>query len=412
MEFELFRDLGIALAAGFLVGLQREWAEKKVAGIRTFPLITLFGALCGVAADRSGGLWILAAGLLAVALMFWVGNRIKIEEGAADPGLTTEFAGLVMYLVGVLVMLGGAPIAVVTAGLTAVLLHWKIPLHRLAGRLGTDDFRAIIRLVIIAMIILPLLPNRAYGPYGVLNPFKIWLMVVLIVGISMAAYVAQRLLGRRVGTLLAGLLGGMISSTATTVSYARRSRRGESSAAALVILLASTVVFVRVLIEIAVVAPSLLPTVGPPLGAMMLLMTAICAVTLFAARASHGPPESEKPPSDLWAAVIFGILYAAVLFGVAAVKENFGEPAMYIVAGLSGLTDMDAITLSTAQLMKAQTIETEVGWRLILVGAIANLAFKAAAVAALGSRELRIRATLLLGLSMACGIALLFLWPS
>ncbi|MHC4946966.1 MAG: MgtC/SapB family protein [Planctomycetota bacterium] len=413
MELELVRDLGIVLGLGLLVGLQREWVESRVAGIRTFALIALLGGLCGLVTEWTGESWLLAAGLLAVTAMFWIGNRMKLAAGAADPGLTTEIAGLVVFAVGALVMLGLPVVAVVTAGLVAVLLHWKQPLHGLVDRLGEDDFRAIVRLVLIGMVILPVMPNRAYGPYAVINPFEIWLMVVLIVGISMAAYVAQRLLGARVGTLLAGVLGGLISSTATTVSYARRSRLrpAETAAAALVVMLASTVVFGRVLAEVAVVAPSQLETVGPPLAAMMLVMLLVGAGGFAWSRSALAPPEKEAPPSDLKAAVIFGLLYAAVLVAVAAAKEHFGDAAMYVVAALSGLTDMDAITLSTAQLMKAGSVETSTGWRLILVGGLANLVFKTGAVALLGSRGLLGRVAVLFGLSLAGGVALLLFWP-
>ena len=341
MQLELIRDLGIALGLGLLVGLQREWSQSKLAGIRTFALITLLGALSGMVAVQTANAWILAASLLAVAILFWIGNRLRLAGGSADPGITTEVAGFVMFIVGATVMLGHAAVAVVTTGAVAALLHWKKPLHTLAERMGEDDFRAIVRLAIIGMVILPILPNRAYGPYDVLNPFAIWLMVVLIVGISMAAYVAHRLLGAQVGTLLAGLLGGLISSTATTVSYARRSRarHDESAIAAIVIMIASTVVFGRVLFEIALVAPGILDRVGPPLGAMMLFMAVVSVVAFMTARSNLESPEAGAPPSDLKAAVLFGVLYAAVLFAVAAVKDRFGDPGMYVVAGLSGMTD-------------------------------------------------------------------------
>ncbi|MHC4427379.1 MAG: MgtC/SapB family protein [Planctomycetota bacterium] len=413
MQLELIRDLGIALGLGLLVGLQREWSQSKLAGIRTFALITLLGALSGMVAEQTGNTWIIAASLLAVAILFWIGNRLRLARGSADPGLTTEVAGLVMFIVGAAVMLGHAAVAVVTTGAVAALLHWKKPLHTLAERMGEDDFRAVVRLAIIGMVILPIMPNKAYGPYDVLNPFEIWLMVVLIVGISMAAYVAHRLLGAQVGTLLAGLLGGLISSTATTVSYARRSRarRDETAIAAIVIMIASTVVFGRVLFEIAIVAPGILEQVAPPLGAMMLFMAAVSVIAFMTARSNLESPDTGAPPSDLKAAVLFGVLYAAVLFAVAAVKDRFGDPGMYVVAGLSGMTDMDAITLSTAQFMKAQTIEMATGWRLILVGAMANLVFKVATVALLGFRGLLWRIAILFGISLAGGVALLLFWP-
>ena len=410
---ENFLYLGLAFGRGLLVGLQREWAASRLAGIRTFPLITAFGALCAVFFQHEAGPWVVVAGMVTLASVFWMGNRAKISRGEADPGVTTEVAGLVMFLVGTLVMAGHAALGVVTAGAVAALLQWKQPLHALVRRFGEDDLRALVRLVIIGMVILPALPDRTYGPYDVLNPFRIWLMVVLIVGISMAAYVASRLLGQRVGTLLSGVLGGLISSTATAVSHARRSaaRAGDETLSALVIMIASTVVFVRVLIEIAIVAPGILREVGPPLVAMMGLMAIVSAIAFLRSRAASVEPAKETPPSDLKAAVIFGLLYAGVLFAVAAAKQHFGATALYIVAALSGLTDMDAITLSTAQLVKAGTLETETGWRLILLGGMANLVFKAGAVALLGPPRLFGRIAIMFGICLAGGIALVLFWP-
>ncbi|MDH3457725.1 MAG: MgtC/SapB family protein [Gemmatimonadota bacterium] len=405
--------LAVALGLGLLVGLQREWASSAIAGIRTFPLITVFGTICGALAVSYGG-WLLGAGLLAIAALIVMGNVAKLKRGDADPGMTTEVAILLMFGVGVALSAGYTIEAVVTGGGVAVLLHWKRPLHDLVGRIGQADVQAIFRLALIALVVLPLLPNRAYGPYEVLNPFTIWLMVVLIVGISMGAYVAYKLLGRRSGALVAGIMGGLISSTATTVSLARRSRTAatETRAAAVVILIASTIVFVRVLFELTVVIPDQLTATAPPLVAMMLVMIVVSGGLYWTSRATfEAEPEDQEPPSELGAAIVFGLLYAAVLLGVAAAKANFGQPAMYVVAGLSGLTDMDAITLSTAQLIRSDDLDTETGWRLILVGAMANLVFKAGVVVALGHAQLIRRIATVFGVALAAGVALLVMWP-
>lgn len=413
-ELAVLVDLATAIGLGLLVGLQREWVANKVAGIRTFPLISLFGALSGLLATRpdEGGLWLPAAGIIAVALTFWVG-RDEAAQDEGQPGLTTKFAGLVMFIVGALVTTGFGGAAVVTSGVVAVLLHWKDPLHGIVDRIGEDDFRAIVRLVIIGMVILPVLPNQAYGPYHVLNPFQIWLMILLIVGISMVTYVVKRMIGAKVGTLLGGVLGGLISSTATTVSYARQSRQtpSASQSCAIVILIASTVVFVRVLVEVALVAPTLFREIATPLSVMAGFMCVVGAITFFVARSAIQTPESEEPPSELKGPILFGILYAAVLLFIALAKEHFDESAMYAVAGLSGLTDMDAITLSTAQLMKSGRLPVETGWRLILIGAMANLVFKTAVIATLGSPKLLWRIAVLFGISLAGGAVLFVFWP-
>ncbi len=415
----VFVDLALALGLGLLVGLQREWADTRVAGIRTFPLIALFGTLTGLLALAFGG-WPVVAGFLALGAVVVMGDlsllRIAEVRGEEpDPGLTTEVAALVMFAVGALLPLGYRGPGIVLGGTVAVLLHWKRPLHDLVERIGTDDVQAMMRFVLLALVILPVLPNRSFGPYEVLNPFEIWLMVVLIVGISLGAYVASRLLGRRGGTLAAGVLGGFISSTATTVSYARRSTEGEGwvPSAAVVIMIASTAVFVRVLGEVSVVAPGILGAVAPPLGVVMAYMLALSAGAFLIERRRMGSgiEEERSPPSELGAAIAFGVLYALVLLGVAVAKEHLGEGGLYLVAGLSGLTDMDAITLSTAQLARAGELAESTTWRLILVGALANVVFKGAVVAVLGARGLTRRIAVLFGLTLVGGAAVLLLWP-
>ncbi len=413
MDPIILRQLGTALGLGLLVGLQREWGEEHVAGIRTFAMITVFGTVTGQTAGAVGG-WVVAAGLLAVAAMIIVGGLVKLHAGQIGTGVTTEIAALLMYGVGAALALGEMVPAVMVGGGVAVLLHWKKPLHALVERFGKKDLRAIIQLTLIALVILPILPNKTYGPYDVLNPFAIWLMVVLIVGISVGSYIAYKFLGPRAGTLLGGVLGGLISSTATTVSYARRSRRAPDSApaAALVILIASAIVCLRGGGEVASVAPHVRWRILPPLAVMAALMIALSAALYLLARRQPPRLSLEEDPSQLRAAVVFGLLYAGILFAVAAVKVHFGSGGLYVVAGLSGLTDVDAITLSTAQLIKAQRLPADTGWRMILLAGMSNILFKGAAVALLGHRTLWKRIAVVFGIALAGGAALLAFWPA
>ena len=212
--------------------------------------------------------------------------------------------------------------------------------------------------------------------------------------------------------MLGGILGGLISSTATTVSYARRARlnRATSSMAALVVMIASTTVFVRVIVEITVVSPTILVDVVPPLAALMGLMALISAGMYFAYRGQSTDMPIDGDPSELRAAILFGSLYAAVLLAVAFVKSRFGSEALYVVAALSGLTDMDAITLSTAQMIKRNQLDTDVGWRMILIGVLSNLVFKAGAIAVLGCRELLVRIVSAFAIALAGGVLLLIFW--
>ncbi len=412
MELHALQNLLIALGLGLLVGLQREWATDEIAGIRTFPLIALFGVLSATLAERFGE-WTLGASMLGLAAMLVLGNLAKLKKGKIDPGLTTEISALVMFAVGAALVIGYTATAIAVGGGVAVLLHWKRPLHDFVRRIGEQDFRAVIQFVLIALVILPVLPNRTFGPYEVLNPFKIWLMVVLIVGITLGAYVASKLLGGRLGTLLAGALGGLISSTATTVSQSRRAHESpaETNTATTVIMLASTIVFARVGFEVAIVAPELQATLGPPVVAMMGWMAVITLATFLVTRGRIEEARLKEPPSELRTAIVFGLLYAVVLLGITAAKQSFGQSGLYVVAGLSGMTDMDAITLSTAQLVKSGRLDAETGWRLILVGAMANLVFKAGIVGALGNRRLFARVVGLFTLGFLGGVALLLFWP-
>lgn len=413
MDLPVLHQLGIAVGLGLLVGLQRERSASRIAGIRTFPLITSLGVLCGVAAQSFGG-WVVAAGLLGLAALAVVANAVQIRSTELDPGMTTEVAGLVMFMIGVALTAGLVLEAIVAGAGVALLLHWKAKLHSFAGRIEPEEFDSLMRFILITLVILPVLPNHGYGPYGILNPFRIWLMVVLIVGISLAGYVAFRLFGAKLGTLAAGILGGLISSTATTISYSRRTREhpGRSPAAALIVALASTVVFARVLVEIAVVAPSILGATAGPIVAMMGVMILVCgALYLSGIGSQELELKDEEPPSDLRAAVMFGLLYAAVLLGVAFAKQHWGDQGLYAVAAISGLTDMDAITLSTSELMRADELPPSTGWRLILVGALANLVFKGGIVAALGHPRLRRRIGIAFSTALVAGVGILFLWP-
>jgi uncharacterized membrane protein (DUF4010 family) len=295
-------------------------------------------------------------------------------------------------------------------GGAAVLLHFKGQLHGAVARLSDKDLRAIMQFALISLVILPVLPNRAYGPYEVLNPRNIWWMVVLIVGISLSGYIVYKFFGEKAGLLMGGVLGGLISSTATTVSYSRRTARDHDSvrSAAIVIAVASAIVFARVILEIAAVAPSFLAIAVWPLAAMMLAMAiSACAIWFWGRGKAEAMPEQENP-SQLKSALVFSLLYAIILLAIAFIRERYGSEGLYLVAGLSGLTDVDAITLSTSQMVNLNRITADQGWRVIIVATMSNLVFKAFMVATLGHRKLLGRVSGPFGLAMAVGILLLF----
>ena len=408
----LLQSLGIALGLGLLVGLQREWEHNRLAGLRTFALVSLFGALSGMLAQAHGG-WVMGGALIALAAITVPGYMASLREKEADPGLTTEIALLVMFATGAITMLGHHMVAVVIAGSVMVLLQGKKPLHQMVHRIGENDLREIARLVLIGLVILPVLPNRSFGYDGVLNPFAIWLMVVLIVGISLVAYLISKFLSPSRGAALTGILGGLISSTATTASVARRSHGPPGHAPALVAitLISAAVVFGRVIIEVMVVASGVASEVLPPLVAMMALAGIIAVAAYRFSLNSEPPSPGDTPPSELKGAVMFGLIYVVVLLAVSFAKEHFGQTGLFTVAALSGLTDMDAITLSTASLSQAGQLDASTAWRVIMTGGLANLLFKTALVIGMGSRVFTKPVILGFAAMLTGGAAILAFWP-
>ncbi len=404
-------QFAIALALGLLVGLQREWVEEKPLGLRSFTLITLIGALIGLYAEDAG-LWIVAVGLIVITLGIFV-HTILLAREHAVAGMTTELAGIAMYLVGAMTTTGYPITAVVLTGVVTLLLHWKVPLHALTRRIAPQEFQAVARFVLVTLVVLPILPNRTFGPFDVLNPFHIWLMVVLIVGLNLVGYFALRITRGRGSALLGGVLGGLVSSTATTVSYSGRSHADAAMApvAAIAILIASALVYVRVLVEVLVVAPALLTGLAGPVLTYFALFAVIAAV-LIRFSGSGSPAEVKTGnPAELSTAMVFALIYSVVVFLSAAVSEEFGETLLYPVALLSGLTDVDAITLSTGHLYQSSRITADTAWRVIFVAALANLLFKAGVVAVIGGDALRRRLLPVLGGLMVAGVLIALFWP-
>jgi uncharacterized membrane protein (DUF4010 family) len=409
----ILQRLGIAVALGLVIGLQRQRVPDTFAGARTFPLIAALGTFAALLAELYGQ-WIILAGLVAVAALIVTANVRYFSNGGKDHGITTEIAALLMFCLGAYLLRGDIAVAVIATGGMAVLLHFKEQIHRFVQRIGEKDATAIMQFVLIALVILPALPNQDFGPFKTLNPFEIWMMVVLIVGIGLAGYAAYKIVGERVGTLLAGVIGGAISSTATTASYSRKAA-GASSAvgpATLVVLIACAIAVVRVMIEVIVVAPGHFQKMIPPIAAVFVTMAVIaCAYYFFFHRHDGGKMPEQKNPAQLKGALIFAALYAVIKLGVAAAKHYLGEGSLYPVAAISGMTDSDAITLSTASLVQGGQITPVLGTRLIMVALIANLVFKAGMVAVLAGMAMTVRLGVAFGIAIAAGTAILFLWP-
>ena len=385
---EPFLGLGIALGLGLLVGLQRQHAGSPVAGVRTFALITLLGAAAGLLHPVAGA-WIIGAGLLSVAAVAWIGNLGGTKDGKQH-GVTTEAAMLLMFVVGSLTTLDQRPAAAVIGAACAVLLHLKDRLHRVAKWLTDDDLRAIMQFAAVTLIILPLLPDRAMGPLDALNPRHIWLLVVLVVGISLAAYLVHRVLGGNRGTLAAGLLGGLISSTATTAAFSRSAKAQPKSAlaGAAAIAAACAVLYPRVMAELAFVAPTVWTSVAWPLALMLLFSAALCTIVLIRCRRERAALEHASNPSQLKSALFFAAMFAAVTLAAAAANRYLGSQGTLLVAAVSGLTDLDAITLTVGEQAANGTVTPAYASGAILIAVASNTLFKLGIVCVIGGRAL------------------------
>lgn len=377
-----------SLALGLLIGLERERNPNAKAGLRTFALTALLGTLAALLADKTGSPWFLAAALAGVAgfiLTAYLGSR------DTEPGTTTQVALLVCFGLGAMVWYGEQTLAIMLAIVTTVLLYFKAELEGISKSLTRRDLVSMLQFAVVTFIVLPVLPNQNYGPYSTLNPYQIWLMVVLISGVSLAGYVALRIFGLRYGAVLLGLLGGLVSSTATTLVYAKHSRADAEmrKLAVTVILLANLVVMLRLSVLTAIIAPSLLARLLPVLGAGFALGL---AVTLYQWRRQHAHGALLMPdmknPTELRAALSFGLLYAIVLLASAWLSDYAGEKGLYAVALVSGLTDVDPITLSTLRLLDLGQVVQEQAVIAIMLAVLANLIFKLGLVFSIGGRAL------------------------
>jgi len=377
-------------AIGLLVGLERERNPRAKAGLRTFALIAVLGSASALLAQATESGWVLGAALLAIGVAIAGAHLVDQDTRADDFGTTTVVAALLVFALGAINVFGYRLLAVaVGIGMTA-MLHFKVELEGAAQRLTPTDIRSILQFGAVSAVILPLLPNQPYGPYGVLNPFHIWLMVVLISGVSLAGYMAWRLTRTSKGLLLTGLLGGLVSSTATTLVYARQVRAATQSAAnaQVVILLANGAMLMRVLVIIAIAAPGALWA-----GACTLLPAALLAVPIGLWRLRQGAVETRgideyRNPTNLLTAFIFAAFYASILLVSAWLSDEVGERGVYALAAISGLTDVDAITLSSLRLLATEALNLSAAMTTIGVAVGANLVLKSMIVFIVGGRAI------------------------
>jgi uncharacterized membrane protein (DUF4010 family) len=414
---ELFYRFGTALAIGFLVGLQREFSFRKAqapasAGVRTFSLLSLSGCTAAFVAETAKSPAMLPA-FFVIAGALVVASYLATSRNG-DVGSTTEVAALITVLNGALCYWGMLQLAAAIGVATAVVLSAKLPLQHLVEKLTTEDLVATLKFGVVTAIVLPVLPRAPLGPppFDVLVPHDLWLMVVLISAIGFIGYVLIQVVGPTRGIGLTGILGGLVSSTAVTLSFAQKSREDHRLAKpfALAIVVAWTMMFARILTAVAVINRDLLKVLWFPLAAAGAAGALYGAWLHYSDRSS---PETDivfSNPFEVGPALRFGLLYALVLLVSRAAQLEFGDRGVVLSALVTGLADVDAITLSLSELSRGgQGLGLAAAASGVMVAAMANTALKGGIVLATASSSLRRRIWPAIVVILATGLGLTLL---
>jgi uncharacterized membrane protein (DUF4010 family) len=415
MDLTVVFRLVVALCLGLIIGLERGWKNRespsgqRVAGIRSFAFVALFGGLSALLAAKVSAL-ILAIAFLGLALIVAISYGLTARE-TRKFGITTELSLLITFILGGLAVTGMVAEALAVSVVVAVLLGLKAEMHQVLERLERRELLATLQLLIIAAVALPLLPDQNLGPWNALNPRAIGLIVLLIAGISYLGYFAMRILGSRVGLLATAFFGGLVSSTAVTVAFGRMARHRQGSLAVLGtgISLAAGMMALRILVEVAIVNPALLNLLVVPIS--MLAAIPLLAAGVIATRQIKTESGAEVPlknPIELRAALIYGGILSGLFILIRAVEVRFGDAGVYALSAISGITDVDAVSLSLAQATRTN-LSLTAGATGILTAAMVNTGVKALLAILIGGWKLaRWCATILL---TALGLALIMaLW--
>ena len=397
-------DFALALFIGALIGIEREKKktgdQEAAAGLRTFILLAELGATAAWLSLKINqpALFLVTGVLAALAALLGYATAARRNPDAFD--LTTQVAVILVYLLGGAVLLGYRQSAVALAIITSALLAYKQPLHDLAGRLDRDDLYAVLKLLIATFVVLPVLPDQTVDPWNALNPYKMWWLVILISGLSFAGYVASRRFGTRRGTALTGVLGGLVSSTVVTLTFARRSREADAGAwadsLAAGLLLAWVVMFLRVLVMVALLAPALLASLAPPLLTMAGIAAGGALLGLHRPAGGAAMPDEVplRNPFSLTAALHFALFFAAVLVLVQLARQHVSGQGLYVVAGLAGLSDVDAITLSMIDYASPGGAASAMAVNAIIIASVGNTITKCVIALLLGARAFGLRMAL------------------
>jgi uncharacterized membrane protein (DUF4010 family) len=414
---DLFFRFGIALGIGFLIGLQREFSFRTseappFAGVRTFTLLSLGGCAAAFLAETAGLPVLLAVFLGGVGALVVASYLATARTG--DVGSTTEVAALITAINGALCYWGQLQLAAAIGVATTVILSAKLPLQKLVAKLTTEDLIATLKFAVVTAIVLPVLPRKPLGapPFDVLVPYELWLMVVLISGLGFIGYVLIQIVGTKRGIGLTGILGGLVSSTALTLSFAQKSREDESLAKpfALAIVVAWSMMFARILAAVAVVNRDLLQMLWMPLAAAG---TAGALYGVWLHVSERASPETQMTlanPFELGPALRFGLLYGVVLLISRTAQLELGDRGVLLSALVAGIADVDAITLSLSELSRSgQGLSLEAAAQGVVVAAMANTALKGGIVMTTGAPSLRRRIGPAVLAILSTGLALAFL---
>ena len=394
-DLDLALRFGAALGLGLLLGLERERkrdAELLFGGVRTFALIALLGAVGAFLERELNQEWLVLVAFVAVGSLVVVSYSMTAARG--ELGITTEITALLAFIVGALCGWSKVDVAAVVTVVCLLLLTLKDYLHRLARRVELTDVEATLKFAVISLIILPLLPNAAFGPppLDVFNPYKIWLMVVLIAGLNFLGYVLVKVFGSEHGLAVTGILGGLVSSTAVTLSFSQRSRQepAMSSAFVLAIVVAWTIMFLRVVVIVGMVSRSLAGDLALALG-LMAGAGLLVSLVLWQRTRFHGKGVVTAGPNpfELGEAIKFGLLFGVVTVVAKAAEVYLGETGLYIAGAVAGLTDVDAISLSMANLAAAEPASLTIAARTIVIAVVSNTLTKTGMAVFLGAPALR-----------------------
>ncbi|MBB4285567.1 MgtC/SapB family protein [Roseospira goensis] len=408
-----FVHLAVALALGLLIGLERGWQGRevpeggRVAGVRTYALIGLLGGFVGLLA-RETDIAVTGFAFVGLAAALVAAHVLSALRGGAL-GITGLVAALLTFAFGAAVPQGLMTEAAVAAVATALLLQYKSTLHRWVAALAPGEVRATLQLLAISVLVLPILPDRGLGPWQALNPFQVWWMVVLIAGISFVGYFAMKIIGPRKGAVLTGLVAGLASSTALTLHFARLARHQPETGGYLAsgILLACGTMLPRMVLVTAVVhPPAATALIVPAVGMGVVVYASAALVWWRAARQEGGTaPAPLKNPLALGAAIGFGAVLALVMVAAKGLEATVGDAGVLALAAVSGITDVDAITLTLAKMSADGLALALAGFGIVLAGAV-NTVVKGLMALAVGGPALGLRVAVPLALSGAVGLAL------